>query len=137
MQSSPNALVPGGPPRRGSAGEPGGGWRLGVLGQTEHVAVGVGDSGHQAAAAHVAGGILDRGTRGGDLGQLGLDFRHVPVGHRRGQVLGAATGQKPDVLAGDVEADVVGPVGLGRLAEQRGCRRPWPSPGRRREQVLS
>ncbi len=58
------------------------GWYSRVLKQPEDVAVGVGDGGHQAAAADVVRGLLHGGTRGGHLGQLRLDVRHVPVGHR-------------------------------------------------------
>ena len=53
-----------------------------VLKQPEDVAVGVGDGGHQAAATDVVRGLLHGGARGGHLGQLRLDVRHVPVGHR-------------------------------------------------------
>jgi hypothetical protein len=53
-----------------------------VLKQPEDVAIWVGDGGHQAAAAYVAHGLLHRGTGRGHLGQLRLDVRHVPVGHR-------------------------------------------------------
>jgi hypothetical protein len=56
--------------------------RSSVLQQPEDVAIGVGDGGHQAAATDVAHGLLHGGTRGGHLGQLRLDVRHVPVGHR-------------------------------------------------------
>src|ERR1035437_7850275 len=45
-------------------------------------AVGVGDGGHQAAATDVVRGLLHGGTRGGHLGQLRLEVRHVPAGHR-------------------------------------------------------
>ncbi len=62
------------PPCRGSVSA--------VLQQPEDVAVGVGDGGDQAAATDVARGILHGGTGGGHLGQLRLDVRHVPVGHR-------------------------------------------------------
>src|SRR5262249_36522851 len=57
---------------------------LPVLKWPEGVAIGVGDVGHQAAAADVACGLLDGGTRGGYLGQLRLD-----VGHRCGSGLQA------------------------------------------------
>ncbi len=53
-----------------------------VLDQPEDVAVEVGDGGHQAAAADVVRGLLHGGTGGGHLGQLRLDVRHVPEGHR-------------------------------------------------------
>src|SRR5919198_249787 len=46
--------------------------RGGVLEQPEDVAVGVGDGGHQAAAADVARGLLHGGAGRGHLGQLGL-----------------------------------------------------------------
>ena len=42
----------------------------------------VGDGGNEAAAADVVRRLLHRGTRRGHLGQLRLDVRHVPVGHR-------------------------------------------------------
>src|ERR687895_673459 len=44
-----------------------------VLEQPEDVAVGVGDGGHQAAAAHVVRRLVDGGARGGHLGQLRLN----------------------------------------------------------------
>src|SRR5215510_8864389 len=74
-----------------------------VLEQPEDVAVGVGHGGHQAAATDVVRGLLHLGTRGGHLGQLRLDVRHVPVGHRRGHALRPAARHQPDVLTGDVE----------------------------------
>ncbi|MGH3180697.1 MAG: Lrp/AsnC family transcriptional regulator [Streptosporangiaceae bacterium] len=60
------------------------------------------------------------GARGGHLGQLRLDVRHVPVGHRRGHALRSTARHQPDVLARGLEADVVGLVGLRRYAEQGG-----------------
>ncbi|MGH3237229.1 MAG: Lrp/AsnC ligand binding domain-containing protein, partial [Streptosporangiaceae bacterium] len=39
------------------------------------------------------------GARGGHLGQLRLDVRHVPVGHRRGHALRSTARHQPDVLA--------------------------------------
>ena len=57
------------------------GRRSWVLEQPEDVAVGVGDGGHQPAATDVARGLLHGGTGGGNLGQLRLDVRHLPVGH--------------------------------------------------------
>src|SRR6266540_3328090 len=98
---------------RGSGGRP-----SPVLEQAEHVAVGVGHGGHQAAATDVVRGLLHGGTRGGHLGQLRLDVRHVPVGHRRGHALRSTAWHQPDVLASGLEADVVGPVGRRRHAEQ-------------------
>src|SRR6266511_5390573 len=89
-----------------------------VLKQPEDVAIGVGDGGHQAAPTYVARGFLHGGTRGGHLGQLRLDVRHVPVGHRRGHALRSTARHQPDVLARGLEADVVGPVGRRRHAEQ-------------------
>ena len=53
-----------------------------VLHQPEDVAIEVGDGGHQAAATDVVRGLLHGGAGGGHLGQLRLDVRHVPVGHR-------------------------------------------------------
>ena len=88
--------------------------------QPEHVAVGVGDGGHQAAATDVVRGLLHRGACGGHLGQLRLEVRHVPVGHRRGHALRSTARHQPDVLARGLEADVVGRVGLRRSAEQGG-----------------
>src|SRR5690349_152807 len=89
-----------------------------VLKQPEYVAVGVGEGGHQAAAANVARGLLHGGTRGGHLGQLRLDVGHLPVGHRRGHRLWSTVRHQPDVLALDIESDIVGRVGLRRDAEQ-------------------
>src|SRR6266700_7958719 len=94
-----------------------------VLKQPEDVAVGVGDGGHQATATDVAHGLLHGGTGSGHLGQLRLDVRHVPVGHRRGHALRSTARHQPDVLTGGLEADVVGPVGLRRDAEQGGVHR--------------
>src|SRR5918999_1697363 len=94
-----------------------------VLEQPEDVAVGVGDGGHQAAAAHVVRRLVDGGARGGHLGQLRLNVRHVPVGHRRGHALRSTAGDQPDVLTLGLEADVVGPVGLRLYAEQGGVHR--------------
>src|ERR1700724_3591688 len=85
-----------------------------VLEQPEDVAIGVGDGGHQAAATDVVRGLLHGGTRCGHLGQLRLDVRHLPVGHRRGHALRSTARHQPDVLTGGLEADVVGPVGLRR-----------------------
>ena len=68
-------------------------------------------------------GSLTRGAGRGHLGQLRLDVRHVPVGHRRRHALRAAARHQPDVLALDVEADVVGAVGRRLDAEQRGVHR--------------
>ena len=68
-------------------------------------------------------GSLTVAPGAGHLGQLRLDVRHVPVGHRRGHALRAAARHEPDVLALDVEADVVRRVGLRRDAEQRGVHR--------------
>ena len=59
-----------------------GGRHSSVLKQPEDVAVGVGDGGHQATTTDVVRGLLHGGTRGGHLGQLRLDVRHVPVRHR-------------------------------------------------------
>src|SRR5216683_3108555 len=94
-----------------------------VLKQPEHVAIGVGDGGHQATATDVVRGLLHGGTRGGHLGQLRLDVRHVPVGHRRGHALRPTARHQPDVLARGLEAGVVGLVGLRRYAEQGGVHR--------------
>jgi hypothetical protein len=89
----------------------------------EDVAVGVGDGGHQAAVADVARSVLHDRASGGHLGQLGLDVRHVPVGHRRGHALLRAVRHQPDVLALGVVADVVGRVVLRLGAEQGGVHR--------------
>src|SRR5580704_4102257 len=94
-----------------------------VLKQPKDVAIRVGDGGHQAAAADVAYGILRGGTCRGHLGQFRLDVRHVPVGHRRGHALRCTARYQPDVLAGDLVADVVGRVVLRRHAEQGGVHR--------------
>ena len=59
-----------------------GGRHSSVLDEPEDVAIGVGDRGHQPAATDVVRGLLHGGTRGSHLGQLRLDVRHVPVGHR-------------------------------------------------------
>src|SRR5271155_3841483 len=53
-----------------------------VLNQPEDVSVGVGEGGHQPATTDVVRGLLHGGARGGHLGQLRLNVRHVPVGHR-------------------------------------------------------
>jgi len=89
-----------------------------VLKQPEDVAIRVGDGGHQAAATDVVRGLLHGGTGGGHLGQLRLDVRHVPVGHRQGHAPRSTARHQPDVLARGLEADVVGLVGLRRDAEQ-------------------
>src|SRR5215472_7524736 len=91
-----------------------------VLKQPEDVAVGVGESGHQAATTDVARGLLHLGTRGGHLSQLRLDVRHVPVGHGRCHALLCAAGHQPDVLALGIVADVVASVSLRFHAEQGG-----------------
>src|SRR5437763_3762674 len=98
-------------------------WYSAVLENPEDVAVGVGDGGHQAAAADVVRGLLHDGARGGQLGQLRLDVRDVPVGHRRGHALLRARRHQPDVLAFGVVADVVGRVVLRLGAEQGGVHR--------------
>src|ERR671916_1905366 len=87
-----------------------------VLKQPEDVAIGVGDGGHEAAAPDVVRGLLHGGARGGHVGQLRLEGRHVPVGQRRGHALRSTARHEPDVLARGLEADVVGPVGLRRDA---------------------
>ena len=74
-------------------------------------------------ATDVVGGLLHGGTGGGHLGQLRLDVRHVPVGHRRGHALLRAVRHQPDVLALGVVADVVGRVVLRLGAEQGGVHR--------------
>src|SRR4051794_29810189 len=107
------------PARRRGRRTPGRGGRSSVLQQPEDVAVRVGDGGHETAAADVVGGLVHLGAGGGDLGELRLDVGHVPVGDRRGHALRPAAGDQPDVLAGGLEADVVGRVALRRRAEQR------------------
>src|SRR5829696_5742770 len=82
-----------------------------VLKQPEDIAIGVGDGGHQAAATDVVRGLLHGGARGSHLGQLRFDVRYVPVGHRRGHAPRPAARHQPDVLARDLEADVVGLIG--------------------------
>src|SRR3712207_4855081 len=74
-----------------------------VLEQPEHVAVGVGDGGHEAPATDVVRRLLHGGTRGGQLGQLRLEVRNVPVGHRRRHALGSTARHQPDVLTGGLE----------------------------------
>src|SRR4051794_31083526 len=66
-----------------------------VLKQPEDVAIGVADGSHQAAATHVARGLLHGGPGSGHLGQLRLDVRHVPVGHRRGHALRSTARHHP------------------------------------------
>jgi hypothetical protein len=39
-------------------------------------------------------------TRGSHLGQLRLEVRHVPAGHRRAQALRSTARHQPDVLTG-------------------------------------
>src|SRR5262249_42026088 len=78
-------IVPPAPRQRSPVGLKGGAFRTGLrrsLEQPEKVAGGVGEGGHQAAGADVVGGLLHGGARGGLLGQLRLDVRHVPVRHR-------------------------------------------------------
>src|SRR5579859_3928254 len=50
---------------------------LSVLDQAEDIAIGIGEAGHQAAAADVARRVLHGGPGRGHLGQLGLDVGHV------------------------------------------------------------
>src|SRR5918996_845925 len=45
----------------------------------------------------VVRGFLHGGTRGGHLGQLCLDVRHVPVGHRPGHALRSTARRQPHV----------------------------------------
>src|SRR5260370_36579925 len=52
-----------------------------VLNQPEDVAIGVGESGHKAAATNIARKLLHGSAGGGDLGQLRLAAPAVPVGH--------------------------------------------------------
>src|SRR5580704_950118 len=78
-----------------------------VLKQSEDVAIGVGDGGHQAATTDIVRGFLHGGARGGHLGELRLDVRHLPEGHRRGHALRSTAGHQPDVLALGLEADVI------------------------------
>src|SRR6202035_1615471 len=92
--------------------------RSSVLKQPEDVAIGIGESGHQAATTDVVRGFLHGGARGGHLGQLRLDVRHLPEGHRRGHALGSTARHQPDVLALGLEANVIVRVGLRRDAEQ-------------------
>src|SRR5580692_1223835 len=96
---------------------------LRVLEQPEHVAVWVGDGGHQAPATDVVRGLVHDGTRGGHLGKLRLDVRYAPEGHRRGHALRSTARHQPDVLTLGIEADVVGRVGLRLDAEQGGVHR--------------
>src|SRR5215470_8222791 len=137
--SAGRAAVPlGGPPLGGPAfavcagvawlGQacPRAGRRSSILNQPENIAVEVGEGGHLAAATNVARELLHGGTRGGHLGQLRLDVRHLPVGHRRGHTLRPAARHQPDVLALGIEPDVVGLVGLRRHAEQGGVHRLGP-----------
>src|SRR5947209_124012 len=88
-----------------------------VLKQPEDVAIGVGDGCHEAAATYVAHGLLHGGTGSGHLGQLRLDVRHLPVGHRTVHALWSTARQQPDVLARGLEPDVILRVGLRRDAE--------------------
>src|SRR4051794_13610685 len=105
-------------PSVGRGRSPTSGRRSSVLKQPEDVAIGVGDGGHHAAATDVVRGLLHGGTSGGHLGQLRLDVRHLPVGHRARHALRPTARQQPDVLARGLEADVVGLVGLRWYAEQ-------------------
>lgn len=91
-----------------------------ILDQTEDVPVGVGHSGDQAATTDLPGGLVDAGARRGDLGQLRLDVRHVPIGHWRGHPLGTTPGYQSDVLAGGLKTDVVRVVGLRGHPQQGG-----------------
>src|SRR4051794_11748868 len=89
-----------------------------VLKQSEHIAVGIGDSSHQTTLTDVVRRLLDGGTSGGDFGQLRLDVRHVPIGDRRDHAPRSTAWHQPNVLTGGVEADVIGTVGLRLYAEQ-------------------
>ena len=51
-----------------------------VLQQREQVAVDVAHGGDEAPAAHIAHALVERRSRDHDLGRLGLDVGHVPVG---------------------------------------------------------
>src|SRR5437588_12096267 len=93
---------------------------LAVLNQSEDVAVGIGDRSHDAAATDVVWGLLHGGAGGRDIGQFRLNVRHVPIGHRRGHALRPTARHQPDVLAGYVEAHVVGRVRLRLQSEQGG-----------------
>src|SRR5215467_5229813 len=134
--SAGRAAVPlGGPPLGGPAfavcagvawlGQacPRAGRRSSILNQPENIAVGVGEGGHLAAATNVARELLHGGTRGGHLGQLRLDVRYLPVGHRRCHRLRSTARHQADVLALDIESDVIGRVALRRDAEQGGVHR--------------
>src|SRR5438445_2521897 len=88
-----------------------------VLKQPEDVAIGVGDGGHQAAATDVVRGLLHGGTRGGHLGQLHLEVRHVPVRHPRGPALRSTARPQPDTLARRLAPDVGGRVSPARYPE--------------------
>src|SRR3954453_7548428 len=54
-----------------------------ILQQTEDVAMGVGEGGHETAGADVVRGLGDGGPGSRHLGELRLDVGHVPVGDRR------------------------------------------------------
>ena len=57
-------------------------FRSSVLNQPEDVAVGIGERGHQTPATNLVRSLFHTGAGGGHLGELPLDVRHVPVGHR-------------------------------------------------------
>src|SRR4051794_13911411 len=78
-----------------------------VLDQSQHVAVGIGEGRDQPAPADVTRRVLHGGPGGRHLGQLGLDVAHVPMGHRRRHALLPPARDQPDLLAGDLEADIV------------------------------
>src|SRR5690349_2907676 len=96
------------------------GGSLGVLDQTEDVAVEVGERGDEPSAADVLRRLLHRGSGLGHLGELALDVGDVPVGHRAGLRLRAAALDQPDLLAGALEADVVRRVGHRLDPQERG-----------------
>src|SRR5262249_21161543 len=94
-----------------------------VLNESGDVAIEIDEGGHHPATAHFLRRVFDRRTGRGHLGELRFDVVDVPVRDRRRQALRATPGNQPDVLTGDVEADVVGRVGLWLDAEESGVDR--------------
>lgn len=66
-----------------------------LLKHPEDVAIGVGDGGNQATAADIVSRLLHGGPRGGQLGQLGLDVRHLPEGDWEVMPCGPPPGTSP------------------------------------------
>src|ERR1700722_10545227 len=88
--------------------------RSSVLREPEHIAIGVLEGCDEAASTDVADRLMCRGPGGDHLGQLRLDVRHLPVGDGGSHPLCLTPRHEPDVLARDIEPDVVVRVMLWR-----------------------